>query len=447
MNKLIVICIFGFFICISLIDLIRAMPSENREESTLRAGTAKIEITPRFGRWASVEFPVPFYVRALVFEQGETRVALIICDMCLLTKTFIDSVNEIIANDTAIPASNIMTCATHTHSIPKETLQFLRKNKRSESSDVEKWGKVLSQKILQAVREASNRLTPAQVGLGKGFEDTIGLYSRRRMKNGDITWAGPTKDQGPPAGPYDPEVGVILIRDLDGAVIATVWNYTCHPMGSTESGDYVGWTCRAIEQELGGVALFTLGAAGNIHNDHVRYKPGEEMSKPITYEVLRVARNIEMSEEATIKSLKKEVLLPGRDFYTIDTKQIKAIASQAKQRSNKFESEWLKELEERKKESKLPITTSLQVLSIGDALLVGNPGELFVELGLQIKWNSGCENTFNVNCANDWIGYIPTRTAYQEGGYQTLQRARIAPGAGDQIVHEVLKLCSLITKK
>jgi hypothetical protein len=77
--------------------------------------------------------------------------------------------------------------------------------------------------------------------------------------------------------------------------------------------------------------------------------------------------------------------------------------------------------------------TELQVIRIGDLALVALPGEIFVEIGLAIKNRSPFPVTAVVGLANDHIGYVPTRRAFGEGGYETW-RTRIswsAPGTGE----------------
>jgi neutral ceramidase len=61
----------------------------------------------------------------------------------------------------------------------------------------------------------------------------------------------------------------------------------------------------------------------------------------------------------------------------------------------------------------------LQVLRIGeDAALVGVPGELFSEIGLELKRRSPLPNTMICGYSNGTLGYIPSRKAVQEGGYE-----------------------------
>ena len=76
--------------------------------------------------------------------------------------------------------------------------------------------------------------------------------------------------------------------------------------------------------------------------------------------------------------------------------------------------------------------TWVQALRIGDLALVSAPGELFVELGLEIKRRSPFAQTMVLELANDSVGYLPTRRAYEEGAYEP-EASLFGPGVGEQI--------------
>ena len=60
-----------------------------------------------------------------------------------------------------------------------------------------------------------------------------------------------------------------------------------------------------------------------------------------------------------------------------------------------------------------------QAMRLGDAIFVALPGEVFLEIGMAIRRAAGIANLFVVAYANnDEIGYIPTRAAFFEGGYE-----------------------------
>ena len=90
----------------------------------------------------------------------------------------------------------------------------------------------------------------------------------------------------------------------------------------------------------------------------------------------------------------------------------------------------------------LPSVLSLEVQVLrlsGDTAIVTLPGEIFVELGLAIKRRSPFANTFVVELANDNCAYVPTREAFAQGGYE-VENSRIAPGGGEKLVEEALRL-------
>ncbi|MDQ3699617.1 MAG: hypothetical protein M3442_01710, partial [Chloroflexota bacterium] len=85
-------------------------------------------------------------------------------------------------------------------------------------------------------------------------------------------------------------------------------------------------------------------------------------------------------------------------------------------------------------------TTEVQALAIGDDLaVVGLPGEVFAELGLALRERSPFRHTLVLGLANEAIGYVPTRRAYQEGGYEPTS-SRLQPGGGERLVDEALDL-------
>ena len=86
-----------------------------------------------------------------------------------------------------------------------------------------------------------------------------------------------------------------------------------------------------------------------------------------------------------------------------------------------------------------PLAVEVQVISLGDDLAwVSLPGEIFVELGLQIKRGSPFKQTMIAELANGSIGYVPTRVAYSQGNYEVVS-ARVAEGSGEKLVDEALK--------
>jgi neutral ceramidase len=65
----------------------------------------------------------------------------------------------------------------------------------------------------------------------------------------------------------------------------------------------------------------------------------------------------------------------------------------------------------------LPI--ELQAIQIDDNVFIAVPAEVFAEIGLRIKEASPLR-TFVAGVTNGYIGYLPSRKAYETGGYEVV---------------------------
>jgi hypothetical protein len=76
------------------------------------------------------------------------------------------------------------------------------------------------------------------------------------------------------------------------------------------------------------------------------------------------------------------------------------------------------------------IEIEASALRLNDTLVVGLGGEPFAQLGLDVKAGLPGFHTLVAAYCNDYVGYVPTRRGYQEGGYEAVTN-RLAPGAGE----------------
>ncbi len=91
-------------------------------------------------------------------------------------------------------------------------------------------------------------------------------------------------------------------------------------------------------------------------------------------------------------------------------------------------------------EEPLERPTPIMAVRIGDLGVVGMPGEIFVEYGLQIKERSPFAHTMTVELANDYIGYTPTDKALGQGSYESrlARSAKAAAGTEGAVVSAAL---------
>lgn len=437
----------------------------------LKVGIAKVDITPPVGialdgnarNKNSQGIHDKLYTRVLIFDSSSTIAVIVTLDLLGVYREFVHATRKLIEKQTGIKNDNILICCSHTHSGPSTLGLFC---------DIdESWLRELSRKIAGAVYMAQCSMKKAWIGVGKGKEETLGCNRRLRMIDGSIkmNWEdfNPGEIVGP-AGPIDPEVGVIRIEDSHKDLLACLINFNCHPCALTGnnfliSADYPGYTTELIERIEGNeaIVLFTNGALGNIDviDPQQRHGFGEarRMGFILAGEVLKVLEktSVDSHDEVKLNICSEQLELPLRDIPKADLEKAKKLIKEFDRKeislvdgaSEEIFADEIIRLD-KIKEKKNKITIEIQIIAINKIILVGIPGEMFVELGLEIKKKSGFKHTFIVGLANDYVGYIPTKTAFGEGGYtiRTARWSKLIPEAGPLIVSRTLDLINKIYK-
>ncbi|RKY67439.1 MAG: hypothetical protein DRQ02_07330 [Candidatus Latescibacterota bacterium] len=426
----------------------------------IKVGLAKLNITPYIrcplGGYAarkdvSQGIHDDLYARILVIE-GEESVAVVAMDLLGLPFSVVKEIRQAATHVTGIPRGNIMLAATHTHSGPN-----ILKLEDTHSVD-HCYITTLIKDIVGGVYAGWKQRENAEIGVRRGCVEGIGVNRR-----------------SPDGIPIDPEVGVMKLESQNS--MGVLINYTCHavvlgPDNLLISADYPGVTTRFIERVKGErvVAMFTNGAAGDINTGHSAelsalgekipgrtFERAKKLGTMLAGEVLKILETIEPSSNISIAARTKEVSLPLKPLPSL--KEAEASAKEKERALNeltrkggpaelitkaKIEKLYadilLKQVYERNKSSHDVIKrVELQAIRIGDCALLAFPGELFVEIGLEIKAKSPFKYTYIVGYANGYVGYVPTKQAFEEGGYEAVT-AQLVPEDIDIVVEESLAL-------
>jgi len=438
-----------------------------------KAGVGRVCITPPVGlimagygerNQLSKGVHDDLYAKALVLDNGITKLSIVAADLLGLDKELVAKIRQIVEKRTGIKKDKIMIAASHTHSGPEITKEFKLLGIPMEEKPIEGLSKnefidhlrdTVARWVVGSVYIANNNLEEAKIGVDKGEVHTVGL-NRRDLK-----------------GPMDPEVGVIRIDNMDGNPMAILMNFTCHPTVLSSknylfSADYPGCAMKTVETVLGGdvIAMFTNGACGDISTRFVRreqtFREVERLGVILGSEVLKIAEGIETTNQVTLKAASEIVRLPVRKFPTLE--EAEKIVERERNNLEKLKKQGAPAGELRVAYTSLEgaeitlklvkagisrlktVETEMQVMAINDVVFVGEPGELFVEIGKEIKKQSGLRNTFVVGYANDTIGYVPTKKAYEEGLYETFSTL-FSPDCGQIITGTALKLISSVTNR
>ncbi|MCB9784232.1 MAG: neutral/alkaline non-lysosomal ceramidase N-terminal domain-containing protein [Candidatus Omnitrophica bacterium] len=424
----------------------------------LQAGAARRELVPPFltrmpgyfdrtDTFIGVESPI--YARSLVCDNGETRLAIVATDLIGVPRELVEEVRAIVEGKTGIPRENILVSASHNHSA---VAGYQPRFMFGAPYDPLLYDFLLTE-ISQSILDANENLKPARIGFGSG--ELVG-FSRNRQQGNDLV--------------VDPEVGVLKIQEADSREpIATLFNFTGHPvvLGETNlylSSEYPGHAERMVEEVLGGVAMFTQGACGDV-TVHRQGPPMEEIQRLGRILGSEVIKTSEMTQAVPDNRLfsKFEGVRVGlrhlpsgeeaqRLFDTSDEAFKNAKESHSPEKElNRLERQrdsdemtlhLVQFLSDKPRAQEKAAQASVHVMQVGPLILVGIPGELFVEYALEMKQRVRelrDQPMMLVGFANDYIGYIVTPRAIYTGGYEQ-SVTRVDSNAGRLLTETAMRI-------
>lgn len=452
-----------------LIVLLSSDPAAARPPA-LRAGAAAVDVSP-------TKFPVlvnggflqaeadgvrdPLFARALVLDDGTTRLALVVVDSCMMPRELLDRAKQLANEAVGIPADRILISATHTHTAPAAMGAL---GCSADSTYVES----LPGQIALAIALAAGRLEPARVGHA-AVDDLDHTHCRRWIRRPDRMVTDPfgqvsaranmhpghlSPDVVGPAGPVDPELSVLSVQSADGRPIAVLANYSMHYFGAEAvSADYFGRFSATFAGLVGGgpdlVAMMSQGTSGDQHwMDYGAARP-EITMESYADQVARVAetayRSIAYRSDASL-AMAESTLALGRRVPDEDrlewARPIVAAMGDRPPRDlpEVYAREALFLHDEPERELKL------QAVRIGDLAIAAIPNEVYALSGLKIKARSPLEATFVIELANGSEGYIPPREQHALGGYTTwpARTAALEVGAEKKIVDAAVYLLGVV---
>jgi hypothetical protein len=454
--------------CLVSLLLATSLLANDQPAPTLKVGAAAVVINPEMGTPLAGYFNDrlataihdDLHARALVIEQGGNKAALVVLDLLTTPRKVVEKAREIIEHDTGIPADHVMISATHTHTAPLMMLGSVRDPSADNQKDLSQhYTDALPGLIAKAVKEANDKLAPAIPSGGHGQVEGISFNRRYVMQDGSVGW-NPGKLNPKilhPAGPIDPDVGVLYFQTpdpKDPQPIATYVNFACHPDctgGTVVSADYPGAVAKFLGLVKGPnmVTIFANGTCGDINHIDVTtsrpqqgFEEAQRIGAVLAGETLRTCGHLDPVAVGPIKVRSAMVTLP---LPTFTQEELVKARHDATTFAGPTKPSFLdrvkafKILDTAARQGK-PYEVEVQVISMGDDVAwVALPGEIFVNLGLAIKEASPYRYTMIAELANGSIGYIPTRQAYAEGNYEPTN-SRCAAGSGEMLVAEAVKL-------
>jgi hypothetical protein len=358
--------------------------------------------------------------RAMVFQQGETMVAVVQLDLLGFPSVLCARVHREVPR---IPAENILIGSTHTHSAP-DCYGFLGPGGKA-SGDLEYMDFVCKQAAI-AINQAVDNLQPAQLKIATGEAQGKIAYN----------YYAPEL--------YDPRMSVIQAVSPDGETIGTLVNYAVHPevLGNSVglvSPDLVGPLCDKLEANVGGMAMFMNGAQGGMitADNRVLDRPSDPLkakwNDARTWdECVRIGHLMAKEAQRIVKDAKTQTD-PGLECRTREVKfpvasdlmWIIILESPLKYPYNKDKS----------------ITTRLNLLNIGDAQIVTIPGEALPNIGYYLKRHMKGQHNLLFGLTNDAFGYILTKVDFNSfDRYEYVSRTSLGEMTGEILIENVLEM-------
>lgn len=394
----------------------------------VRAGAAQVDITPPVGTSLAGYFTDrvsdavadPLFARAVVIETGGVRMALVSCDLICVTRETTDPARERIAQRCGIGPEFVLICATHTHTGPNPR----RAGKQIIPTNLE-WLDALPGRIAAAVEAACADMFDAVLVPGRQSESGFGSNRLGRRRDGSEVFS---KDQAlGPAGPIDPEVLGLAVREHDGTLRAMVVNHAMHAdaTGGTQiSAGWPGKVGRTVAAVYGAqaVTVFLNGCCGDINHHYwvpKRIVPRgqlrtDQMGRAMAGLAINATEMAEPLENAAIAARLRRPQIP---WYTRDEAMRGEVERlRAQPQLSAMDAAVVARFDEWPYDGQKAEVT-VQAIRLGDLLFIGLPGEVFVKWGLEIKHWSPARFTFVAELANDWFGYIPTSDQAHRGAY------------------------------
>lgn len=411
----------------------------------LLVGAARRDISPRkpLFLWGYPHVPRvstgihdPLWASAIAVRQGADALLLVAADALFISPEGARACRNALHEKTGVPPERILISCTHGHSAPVSVDYLTSRADPTVPPPDPEYVRLYYSGIVEAAVEAFAKAEPAELAIASTEAHGVGT---NRLS---------------PDAPRDPEVGLIFARRVrDAAPLALAMVYAMHPTVLHEdstlvTSDFPGFARDEIEAAFPGLQVnYHNGTCGNL-------SPRYSVKGQTFAEAERLGRLLGRAVIAALAELKakdfsRAISLDGRIAEVAPIPRVMPSIAEAEAAHQAALAEYARLKREGAPHG--PVRTAecttfgteealllakaaasgelaelvrrytpaeVQALRLGDAAIVGLPGEFFVEYGLEIKRRAP-RKTFPISYANGELqGYIVTPEAAAGGGYE-----------------------------
>ncbi len=384
-----------------------------------RIGIAQVEITPErsieLSGFALRQQPSagvldPLFVRALRVQSAGVEFLWLHCDLLAVDEALVARFRRWARDKFGLEPAQVLLTATHTHSGPA-TVPL-----RAAGAPDVRYLEQLDEKLRSAAEMARMRSEECTL---VSVEETFSLAVHRR---------------GPATAHVDPRVAALGFKRRDGTFAAVVVNYAIHPVAlghsnRAVSADLPGAVALALSRQLPGqpVVLFANGACGNLNppGENVAWTRVQEWGNQFAA-LLAPALQRARPVPATLRLARRLVPLPLEylDRAALDAAVAATLATVPDEGFGRRVREcvhgWGDDLRRELAEGRAAHRrdAELHLVQIGDCVLAGVNAEVFSVFTDWLRRDTGLAKVYTLGYANGDMGYLCTRPAYAEGGYE-----------------------------
>lgn len=400
----------------------------------------------------------------LAYVETDSRRHLFIgLDLLGLKRREADAIKRRAETLCGIAPEEITIFATHTHSGPN-TLEIFRSFlTREDLAACGAYCDWLVERVSAAILELVASAADSRMAVGSDVVEGFSFNRRVLLNDGTLKMVFEEYDRGEIArlaGPNgNPDLHVFAFADERDRLKGVIVSFTSHPAivcgeDWLYTRDYIHAMSVALQRRYGPelVVLYANGAQGNqvASNPYGPFvtgfaesdRVGNGLAAGAIQIIDRLLLRRAFRSEATLRAATAPLVLPVRQIAAEEQERARAAIRDASNGSGarlhgldpRVEAESILEMAN---SDQTADETLIQAIRLGDAWILTFPGEVFLEHAQEALRDLPGEHTMVFGLANDYVGYIPTREAFQEGGYEvktSLVSSRFDPSAGERLV-------------
>ena len=397
--------------------------------------------------------------RCALLDDGQSTVALVSLDLIGLEHGHAAAIKERIADVCGQPPERILLGCTHTHSGP-DTL-----NLHGSGEELERYCGELYDRVADCVVQARDRLEPTIVSIAQCEVPSLAFNRRILLRDGStrLNLERIEDSQIAGRGPTDPSASILLFARRN-RICGAIANFTLHATVLDQDNllftrDWPGYLVDTLQEALPGqpVVLFFNGAFGNINQigtpgiwistfqeaERIGTTIATKLSGAVEFQITLPDTAVR-SQHIWLEISRRRGRSPEQIQGQIAGVQDQLAASGSGQGRSILEKEMIFLREEEEQLSRGPGKERVEVqrITLGEVEILGLPGEIFVEYGLELKRTSPYRHCLIFGNANGSAGYVPLPESFDQGAYETrLSRgSRLVPEAGPLILQAVEKM-------